>query len=331
MSRNSWKLAVSRGVCAVLFSAIPSFIMASPAQAQSFLTRHVRQTVISGKAKFLKRLPATQTLRLDIVLPVRDQAGMDKLFREIYDPSSPSFRHFLKGTEFMERFGPTQEDYDSLIGYLTSHGFEILRGSRDGRDVQFEGSVASIEAAFNVSMGVYQHPTEKRTFYAPDREPTVGLPFPLWHISGLDNFSIPHRAFQKNSGVVSEAGTGSGYSSSFLGSDMRAAYYGSGSLTGSGQSLALFELYFCANYIDSECYLYNGIDNADEENYFSTVGQTNSVTIVPIAVANNVPTTCLITDPCDDTEDTVDITQAVSMAPGLSDLFVFVGSSPDYS
>ena len=59
-------------------------------------------------------------------------------------------------------------------------------------DVQVEGSVATIETAFNVTMGVYQHPTENRTFYAPDREPTVDLPFPLWHISGLDNYSIPH-------------------------------------------------------------------------------------------------------------------------------------------
>src|SRR2546430_10580369 len=30
--------------------------------------------------------------------------------------------------------------------------------------------------------------------YAPDREPTVNLPFPLWHITGLDNYSIPHPA-----------------------------------------------------------------------------------------------------------------------------------------
>ena len=52
--------------------------------------------------------------------------------------------------------------------------------------------MAAIQTAFHVSMGVYQHPTENRTFYAPDREPTVGLPFPLWHVSGLDNYSIPH-------------------------------------------------------------------------------------------------------------------------------------------
>jgi hypothetical protein len=82
-------------------------------------------------------------------------------------------------------------------------------------------------------MGVYQHPTENRTFYSPDREPTVDLPFPLWHISGLDNYSIPHPAGlhkNPNPDVRSNATTGSGPSSSFLGSDMRAAYYGATAL-----------------------------------------------------------------------------------------------------
>jgi hypothetical protein len=54
------------------------------------------------------------------------------------------------------------------------------------------------------------------------------LPFPLWHISGLDNYSIPHPMFVKKSDyakahgigrrtVVSHATTGSGPSASFPG------------------------------------------------------------------------------------------------------------------
>ncbi len=41
--------------------------------------------------------------------------------------------------------------------------------------------------------------------------------------------------------VVTHATTGSGPSASFLGSDMRAAYYGGTALTGAGQNLGLFE------------------------------------------------------------------------------------------
>ena len=66
-------------------------------------------------------------------------------------------------------------------------------------DVQVKGTVADIETAFHVNLRTYQHPTENRTFYAPDREPTVDLPFALWHISGLDNYSIPHPMYVKKS------------------------------------------------------------------------------------------------------------------------------------
>ena len=160
------------------------------AQVQSALTHHARQEVIRGQARFLSRLPATQSLRLHMVLPLRNQAGLDKFLRDVSDPASPSYRHFLTVSEFTAQFGPSEEDYDALTRYATSNGFQVVGGSRDGMDLQIEGPVAAIEKAFNLSMNVYQHPTENRAFYAPDREPTVGLPFALWHISGLDNYSI---------------------------------------------------------------------------------------------------------------------------------------------
>jgi subtilase family serine protease len=288
--------------------------MVGSAQGQSMMTRHTRMQVTSGQAKFVSRLPGTQILRLDIVLPLRDQAGLQDFLQEVYDPTSPIYRHFLTVPEFTERFGPTQEDYDAVVAFAKANGLKVVGGSRDGMDVQVEGSVTAIEATFNVAMGVYQHPTENRTFYAPDREPSVPLRFPLWHVSGLDNFSIPHPALvRRPPGATPAATTGSGPSASFLGSDMRAAYYG-GSLTGSGQSIGLFEFY--------------GTDLADVNTYFTNVKQTNKVPITLISTDGS-STSCVYSGgiPCDDGEQTIDITQAVSMAPGLSALYVFVGRS----
>jgi len=175
---------VLRKLQAVPYAALLLFVMVAQAQAQSLLTHHTRPAVTSGQAKFLSRLPETQTLRLDVVLPLRDPAGLEKFLQELYDPASPSYRRFLTVPEFTARFGPSQEVYEAVLGYAKSYGFKVMGGSRDGMDVQIEGSVTSIELAFNVSMGLYQHPIENRTFYAPDREPTVALPFALWHISG---------------------------------------------------------------------------------------------------------------------------------------------------
>jgi hypothetical protein len=76
----------------------------------------------------------------------------------------------------------------------------------------------------------------------PMREPTPDLPVPLWHISGLDNYSIPRPLLvRRNPEVRPDSTTGSCPSVSFCGSDMRAAYYGGTALTGKGQSLGLLE------------------------------------------------------------------------------------------
>ncbi len=226
-SGKSHGVAVLRRLHLLLISAMLLFFVEAQAQTQSLMTHHVRQAVIRGEAWFLDRLPAAHTLRLDIALPQRDRAKLESFLREVYDPSSPFYRHFLTAPEFTERFGPSQEDYDAVIRFAVSNGWRMVGGSRDAMDVQIEGSVTSIETAFHVSMGVYQHPTENRTFYAPDREPTVDLPFALWHISGLDNYSVPQPTYMhRNSGGKSNATSGSGPGSSFLGSDMRAAYSG---------------------------------------------------------------------------------------------------------
>jgi kumamolisin len=252
----------------------------------------------------------TETLRIDIVLPLRDPAGLEQFLRDVYDPSSPSYRRFLTVPEFTARFGPRQEDYDAVIDYVASRGLTITGGSRDAMDVQAEGTVASVESAFDVFMGVYQHPEEDRTFYAPDREPTVGLPFPLWHVSGLDTYSIPRPALaHRELSAGSAAGTGSGYLGSFLGSDMRAAYYGSGALTGSGQNIGLLE--------------YVGYDIADLNTYYASVGQTRTATVTGISTDGS-SLSCV--SPCNDLEPIIDMTQALGMAPGISTLYVYVGS-----
>ena len=305
-----------RKLQAVPCAALVLLVMVAQVQAQSLMTHHTRPAVTSGQAKFMNRLPETQTMRIDIVLPMHDQADLDKFLQDVYDPASPSYRHFLTVPEFTARFGPTQEEYEAVLGYAKSYGFTVVGGSRDAMDVQLEGSVTSIELAFNVSMGVYQHPTENRNFYAPDREPTVALPFALWHISGLDNYSIPQPALvhSSNASARTNATTGSGPSASFLGSDMRAAYYVNGSsgatLTGSGQYVGLLEYY--------------GTDLTDLTTYFANAKQTNNVPITLVS-AGGASTSCVYPR-CDDTEQTLDMTQALGMAPGLTGLFMLRGN-----
>jgi len=92
---------------------------------------------------------------------------------------------------------------------------------------------------------------------------------------------------------------------------MRAAYYAGSTLNGSGQTLGLLE--------------YEGTDLSDLATYFSNTGQINSVPITLLST-DGTPASCSYPD-CDDTEQTLDMTQALGMAPGLTSLVMYVGST----
>jgi len=283
-----------------------------PAQSQTLRTRHVREAVLNGEAQSVGRLPATQCMRLVLVLPHRNQTELDNFLKQLRDPSSPSYRQFLTVEEFTARFGPSQADYDSVIRFAKANGFRVVGTSRNRMNLDVTGSVASIERAFHLTMGTYRHPTENRTFFASDREPTPDLAVQLWHISGLDNYSTPRPMVAKRElKVQPDAMTGSCPQQSFCGSDMRAAYYGGTALTGSGQSLGLFE--------------FLGTDLADLTTYYANVGQTENVPITLLSV-DTQSTSCVFAGGCDDTEQTLDMTQALGMAPGMSSLVMYIGT-----
>jgi subtilase family serine protease len=315
MSRSrSSGLSKLRAPHVMLWPALFLSVVGVSAQTQSIRTRHVRQEVSAGQALTLNRLPGNQSLRLNIALPLRNEPELDALLKQLYDPQSQMFHQFLSVQEFSDRFGPTEDDYATLIRFARENGL-VVTGTFPNRMVlNVSGSVENIERAFQVTMASYQHPTEPRTFFSPDREPSPALGIPLWHISGLDNFSIPHPASLRRNSEVRGNTTGSGPSGYFLGSDMRAAYYGGSSLTGAGQSVGLLE--------------FAGYNVADVDNYFSKVGQALKVPVIGVSTDGS---SLSCTRRCDDTEQVLDIEVAISMAPGMSQLRVYVSDTSDVS
>jgi hypothetical protein len=200
-------------------------------QAQSVLTHHVREATRNGRAKSLRRLPADQVLQLNIVLPLSDQAGLDAFLKDVYNPSSPHYRHFLTVAEFTSR---------SVVG-----------GSRDGMDVQIKGPVSAIETAFHVNHAHLPAPHREPHLLRAGPRAHYGPAFPLWHISGLDNYSIPHPMFVKKSDYAKAHGMSRRTSCPMpppapalrLRSGQRHArgLLRRNALTGAGQNLGLFE------------------------------------------------------------------------------------------
>jgi subtilase family serine protease len=307
------KLVFMLAIAAIVSGAT----IASQAQPQSPVTRHTRDEVVKGKVPLVGHLPANQTMDITFILQHRNESDLQQFLKEVYDPSSSVYRQFLTVDQFTEKYGPSSEDYETVKAFAKANGLKILSTSRNRMNLRVRGTVQNIEKALNVTMGVYQHPTEARTFFGPDREPSLDMPVRLWAVGSLDTYSTPHPMVTKRDlnaaqpeGVISDATTGSCPSKSFCGSDMRAAYYGGTALTGAGQSVGLFE--------------FLGTDLVDLTTYYTNAGQTQNV---PVTLTSVDTQNTLCKEPsCDDTEQTLDMTQAMGMAPNMSGLTMWIGT-----
>lgn len=293
----------------LIFSGTVLFAAAAwPAQRQ-VLKGHVPEAVASLRP--VARLQGGQRLHLAIGLPLRNRESLTNLLQQLYDPASPAYHQFLKPEQFTAAFGPTEADYQALARFATAHGLSVSGAHPNRMLLEVSGSVADVEEAFHVNLRVYPHPTEPRTFYAPDVEPAMDLDVPVQTVAGLNNYRIPHpTSLHRHPAANSPDSTpnaGSGSGGSFIGLDFRAAYVRGVLLKGAGQSVGLVE--FDSYYL------------ADVTNYFNLPqsGLANtSVTLSNVVLGG-------LTGPpgTNNPEVALDIDMAISMAPGLSTVFVY--------
>ncbi len=272
---------------------------------------------------------------VSLVLPLRNQAALMTLLKSVYDPSSPDYRHFLSVSDFVGRFGPTVEDYQAAVAFARAQGFTVKSQPANRMTVPLKGTVEQVENTFNVKMRNYQHPTDKRTFFSANRAPSIASDLKVTRIAGLNNYSLPKPQVKRPvlNGQKPADVQGSGPEGNYLPSDMRAAYYGGTALTGAGQSVALVQ--FGGYLIDDVVANFNGAATATAN------GSNFSLNYTPIAAGptytiaiNNVlldgqtmPVQSDQSTWTDDTEEALDIAQAIGMAPGLSNVNVYVGQS----
>ena len=293
---------------AALIGAAMFLLFAIAGEAQQSLQvlhNHVRPAVASGQAAPVGLLPPTQRLNVAIMLPLRNQPELTSLLERLYDPSSPDYRQFLTVAQFTERFSPTEQDYQAVVNFAKANGLTVTDTPPNRLLVDVNGSVAQIEKTFHVGMKVYLHPTENRTFYSPDREPSLDLSVPVAHIAGLNNFSIPRPMLKKATAeqqmVHSKSGSGPG--GTYLAGDMRAAYYGGTLLTGNGQAVGLVE--------------FDGYNLSDVKSTFD--GQQYTVAINNVLIDG-----ASAGSDGDDGEQVLDIVQAIAMAPGMTQVRVYI-------
>jgi subtilase family serine protease len=279
---------------------------AGAAQLQVF-QNHVPAAV--GESRRLGPLASRSRMSLAVGLPLRNRADLDRFLEQLSDRRSPNYRGYLSASEFAERFGPTQADYNKLIDFFQAHGLTVSGTHPNRMILDVSGPVSAIDATLHINMTVWQHQTRGR-FFAPDRDPSLDVDVAVLDIAGLDNFVLPKPADLKSSPLAAAQPmtTGSGPGGLFFGDDFRAAYAPGVQLSGAGQTVGLFEL--------------DGFFAADVVSNFQQAG------LPPVPVSTVLLDGFSGAAGSENIEVILDIMMAGFMAPGAS-IIVYEGSNWD--
>ena len=85
-----------------------------------------------------------------------DSAGAAAMAAAVSNPGSSSYGHYLSPAQFRKQFAPAAADVAKVQNWLRSQGFSLTYTPKNGHYISAEGSVAQLQAAFDVSFATYR-------------------------------------------------------------------------------------------------------------------------------------------------------------------------------
>lgn len=159
---------------------LASLLLAAPVSARALTISGTQHQPLSGgghwtrlggsispqvyHAHRLHALSASRQIGITVTLQVNDQSSLDRYLGDLYNPSSPSYRHFVTAQQFAQRFGPSAETRAETVSWLKSQGLHVTGTSRNGLQISARASASKMQAAFGTSLFTFQQGS--RTFVA---------------------------------------------------------------------------------------------------------------------------------------------------------------------
>ncbi len=222
------------------------------------------------QAKDLGPEDTTTTLHLDVSLAPRDPAALQSFLSEVYDPSSPSYHHFLAQGEFGPTFGASAATIAAVDSQLVALGLQPGPVNPDDVIIPVTTTVGQAEKALGVTLHSYRL-ASGRVAYANTTAPLLpsAIAPSVVAITGLSTIyqlkpqdlasSAPSAAETRASGsagaaakvlprIAGPVGCPSAQAAGGYTGDQLATAYGftagaySKGMLGSGETIALYEL-----------------------------------------------------------------------------------------
>ena len=205
------------------YAIVPCFLAcaALPMAAASVQTIENTQPRYVSTARNLGPADPSASMDVTIWLNLHNRDLMDKLAAQLYDRSSPNYRHWLKPADLAANFAPSAEETAAVQRFFVSHNLKVVTVGPNNFFVRARGTVADVQKAFQVQLNNYD--VRGQTRRAPASDPRVegeaaGL---VRAVYGLDSGVYTHPLLLRPSSVPgsSSGGAAPSASSGFFTSD----------------------------------------------------------------------------------------------------------------
>jgi subtilase family serine protease len=120
------------------------------------------------------------------------QAAMDALVDKLHDRTAPEYHRWLTAEEIGTRFGPAEEDIETVKAWLESHGFSVNVVYRANGVLDFSGPASAIREAFHTEIHHLNINGEAHIANMSDPQIPAALAPAIHGIVSLHDFR-PHR------------------------------------------------------------------------------------------------------------------------------------------
>lgn len=194
-----------------LFGA--SAIIAFPADTALTIANNTPKFLAS--ATKLGPVNASTAMDVSIWLQAHNKAELDGLAKDLYNPKSPNYRHWLSKSDIDARFAPTAAEAKTVEDFFTSHNLTVTKVGPSNFYVRAHGTAAAVQSAFGVKLAEFN--VKGQTVRSNLNDPQVTGPAAtlVGSVYGLDSMEYSHPIVSQSSAAVKgkSEGRSNGFSS----------------------------------------------------------------------------------------------------------------------
>ena len=116
------------------------------------------------------------------------EEALQKLIGELQHPHSAKYHHWLTADQLGSKFGPSKDDIDTVVSWLSSYGLRVNVVHKSGMTIDVSGTAGQMSKAFNTEIHYYEVKGERHISNSSDLKIPAALAPVVYRVVSLNDF-----------------------------------------------------------------------------------------------------------------------------------------------